>query len=384
LDSYDLALLVGGAVLPAFLVALAAGFAMRKISPRIGLIDQPGSRKVHLTPTPLGGGVAIWLGVLLPMAAGQLVLLLVTAGGQPTDSILGIELPALVRPHLPGLVTRSVELWVLLAAGSVLMFTGLADDRWNIGWQWRLGIQFAVAAACVAWQGWRLTVFVDLPWLTALLSVIWIVGLVNSFNMLDNMDGLSGGVAAIAASVLAAVMLLSPEPGSSRPQLFVAGLLLVLTGALAGFLWHNRPKARIFMGDAGSYFVGFMIAVATLLATYTSYHSSTRHAVLAPVCVMAVPLYDMVTVLYIRIREGRSPVQADKSHFSHRLTDLGLSKTQAVLTVYLLTTACGMGALLLHQVNWGGAVIIGLMVVCILALVAIFESTARRALRAKK
>ena len=98
---------------------------------------------------------------------------------------------------------------------------------------------------------------IDLAWLTKLLSVIWIVAVINSFNMLDNMDGLSGGVALIAAGGLAILMLLSKDPETGKPQLFVAGLLLVLAGALLGFLFHNRPPARIFMGDAGSYFIGF-------------------------------------------------------------------------------------------------------------------------------
>jgi UDP-GlcNAc:undecaprenyl-phosphate GlcNAc-1-phosphate transferase len=157
--------------------------------------------------------------------------------------------------------------------------------------------------------------------------------------------------------------------------------LLVLVGAIVGFLFHNRPPAKLFMGDAGSYFVGFIIAVATLLATYTGYHSTTRHAVLAPVCVLAVPLYDMITVIWIRLREGRSPFQADKCHFSHRLVDLGFSKRQAVLTIYLTTATCGLGALLLHRVDGVGAVIIVLMIVCILALIALIESTARRTLK---
>ena len=166
-----------------------------------------------------------------------------------------------------------------------------------------------------------------------------------------------------------------------QPQLFVAGFLLVIVGALLGFLWHNRPPARIFMGDAGSYFVGFCIAVTTLLATYTEYQGTRQHAVLAPLCVMAVPLYDMISVIWIRVREGRSPFQADKSHFSHRLVDLGLTKGQAVLTIYLTTATCGLGALLLHRVDLVGAVVIVLMIVCILGLIAILETTARRKMK---
>jgi UDP-GlcNAc:undecaprenyl-phosphate GlcNAc-1-phosphate transferase len=199
--------------------------------------------------------------------------------------------------------------------------------------------------------------------------------------MLDNMDGLSGGIAVISASVLCAVMLLAPDPETQRPQWFVAGFLIVLVGAISGFLWHNRPPARIFMGDAGSYFIGFYLATATLLATYAGYQSPRPHAIFAPLCVMAVPLYDMLTVIWIRIREGRSIFQADKCHLSHRLVDLGLTKVQAVLTIYLLSLTCGLGALLLHRVDLVGAVLILLLVACVLVLIAILESTARRKLK---
>ena len=111
--------------------------------------------------------------------------------------------------------------------------------------------------------------------------MLWIVGLVNSFNMLDNMDGLSAGVAAIAAAMLAAVMLMTPRPDNNQPQLFVAGLLLVVVGALVGFLWHNRPPARLFMGDAGSYLVGYLLAMATLTATFAG-GDLPRYAILGP------------------------------------------------------------------------------------------------------
>jgi UDP-GlcNAc:undecaprenyl-phosphate GlcNAc-1-phosphate transferase len=327
----------------------------------------------------MGGGLAIWLGVIVPLSIGQLVLWLLAAGG-PLAGWLDHWIPSIAAPHLAGLAARSTALWVLLGGGTLLMLVGLLDDRWGLGWRIRLGIQCGVATVCVLWQGWQLTAFIDAPWITWILSVIWIVGLINSFNMLDNMDGLSAGVAAIGAILLAAVLLVTPAAQTRQPQLFVAGFLLVIVGSLLGFLWHNRPPARIFMGDAGSYFIGFCIAVATLLATYTEYQGIRPHAVLAPLCVMAVPLYDMISVIWIRVREGRSPFQADKSHFSHRLVDLGLSKGQAVLTIYLTTATCGLGALLLHRVDLVGAVVIVLMIVCILGLIAILETTARRKL----
>jgi UDP-GlcNAc:undecaprenyl-phosphate GlcNAc-1-phosphate transferase len=259
------------------------------------------------------------------------------------------------------------------------MLLGLADDRYGLPWQPRMAVQLGVAVLCVYLvPNLRLTAFINQPLVTGALSVIWIVTLINSFNMLDNMDGLSAGIATIASGFLAAVMLIAPDPETQGPQLFVAGFLLVLAGSLLGFLWHNRPPAKIFMGDAGAYFVGFCIAVATLLASYTGYKGERQHAIFAPLCVMAVPLYDLVTVLAIRIAAGRSIFAADKNHFSHRLVELGLTKPQAVLTVYLTTATCCLAALLLHRVDLLGAVLLMLIVGCILSLIAILETSARR------
>ena len=131
------------------------------------------------------------------------------------------------------------------------------------------------------------------------------------------------------------------------------------------------------MGDAGSYLVGYLLAMATLSATFAG-ENLPRHAILAPLCVLAVPLYDTTTVVLIRLRAGRSPFHGDKSHFSHRLVELGMSKAQAVLTIYLATATCGLGALLLHQVNGAGACIVLLMIACVLVLVGILETTPRR------
>ncbi len=311
------------------------------------------------------------------MAVGQIGLWLLTRsrGAEGWEWVSRIPLPEFVRPHLSGLAEQAPSLWLLLAAGTVLMLLGLADDLWGLSWRPRLAVQFGVAVLVVA-RGWKMTMFVNVPWLTSIVSVLWIVALVNSFNMLDNMDGLSAGVAAIASAILAAVLLTTNDPQTSAPQLFVAGFLLVLAGSLVGFLAHNRPPARIFMGDAGSYFVGFYVAVATIMATFSG-GDLPRHSILAPLFVMAVPFYDMLTVIVIRVRQGRSPFEADKNHFSHRLVELGMTKVQAVLTIYLLTATCGLGALLLHQVDQVGAVIVALLVACVLMLVGVLETTVR-------
>lgn len=286
--------LVASSAFPSFMVAFLTTFVIRQLAARWGLVDRPNHRKVHATPVPLGGGIAIAIGVVLPFAIGTALLLLVD------NASLEKMIPAFALPHLGGLRERLGGLWVMLGGALVLMMLGLIDDRRGLDWRVRLFVQFAVATACVATQGWQLTAFISVPKLGSIisisLSVIWIVALINSFNMLDNMDGLSAGVAAIAASILATVMLISPV--APRPQLFVAGFLFVLVGALLGFLIHNRPPAKIFMGDAGSYFVGFSIAIATLLATFAGYSATSPGAACRP---------------RTTVRDGRSVVRHDDS-----------------------------------------------------------------------
>ena len=394
-------------MIPSLVVCWAAAFAVRGLGPRWGLVDRPGHRKIHSTPMPTSGGLAIWLGIVLPLAVGQAALWGMAGGSgfrdqgsdvrdasaqqaetrtlnpehsdrrpEPPPAIVSMR--AFAEKHLPGLLHQSGKLWELLAGGTVLMLLGFADDRRGLDWRLRLGVQTAVAIVLVS-LGWRMSLFLDwlnMPWITGTLSVIWIVGLVNSFNMLDNMDGLSAGVAAIAAAMLAAMTLLTPRPDNNQPQLFVAGFLLLIVGSLLGFLWHNRPPARLFMGDAGSYLVGYLLAMATLTATFAG-GNLPRHAVLGPLCVLAIPIYDTATVVLIRLRSGRSPFVGDKSHFSHRLVELGLSKPRAVLTIYLATATCGLGALLLRQVDHFGACVVLLMVACMLTLVGILETVGR-------
>lgn len=357
---------------PAFLISAITLYPVRKFADRLGLVDRPGGHSTHVNVTPLGGGIGIWFGIILTFAAGTVAVLIARESSQIQE-----WMPESVIPYLDGIWSRVGQIWGLLGASTVLVALGLTDDRVGINPWLRLLVQFAVAAYVVYGLGFGLTAFIGIEWLTQILSMIWIVGVINSFNMLDNMDGLSGGVAAVIAGSMAVVMLISPDPSTERPQLFVASLLLVVLGSLLGFLWHNRPPAKIFMGDGGSYLVGFLVSVAMLMATFTG-NSDQPHGVLAPLCAMAVPLYDMTTVLWIRIREGRSPFVGDRSHFSHRLVDLGLGRTQAVLTIYLVTATCGLAAVLLTQVGMGQAIMVLGIVACMLLLIVILESTGWR------
>ncbi len=360
-------------IVPPMLTCALLLYPIRRYAERLGLLDRPGGHSTHVKATPLGGGIGIWLGIILTFAVGTIA---VTVARK--SMAFQSRLPEGVLPYLDGVWHRAGELWGLLAAGTVLVVLGLADDRRGVNVWLRLLVEFLVAGFVVYGLGFRLTAFIGISWLTDLLSVVWIVAVINSFNMLDNMDGLSGGVAAIIAASMATVMLTTPDPTTRQPQLFVASLLLVVCGSLIGFLWHNRPPAKIFMGDGGSYLVGFLIAVAMLMATFSSSSEMRVHAVFAPLCAMAVPLYDMCTVLWIRIREGRSPFEGDRSHFSHRLVELGLSRGRAVLTIYLVTATCGLAAILLTQVSMLSAFMVLGIVLCMLLLVVILESTGWR------
>jgi len=182
----------------------------------------------------------------------------------------------------------------------------------------------------------------DVHWLVRVLSVLWVVGLVNAFNMLDNMDALSGGVAWIAAGILAVSQVI---PDDRRPDWLAALAFIMLMGALSGFLWFNYPPARIFMGDAGSTFLGFFLGLGSLHRVYAGEALSPTWAV--PLCILAAPCYDLATVVTLRLWQGKSPFHADKQHLSHRLVALGLTSRKAVHLIQLMGLASGALGLLL-------------------------------------
>ena len=366
-----LGLPLAAVVLIPLLVSLWVVGWVKRNAIALGLMDLPNERKVHTMPIPRGGGLGVWLGVLAVFAIGTLALALVDRWpGLFPESFF----PKSMQELVSGMWSKVGAIWMLLAGGSVVALLGLMDDRYGLDWRIRISVEFAVAIWVVYGLNLQLTAYIDLPWLTPVLSVFWIVMLINSFNMLDNMDALSGGVAAIISGMLALMLLSTPESGQGQPQVFVAVMVLALLGGLLGFLRYNWPPASIFMGDSGSYFVGYWIAVTTLLSTYSGRSGQTPHAVFAPLCLLAIPIYDTLSVIAIRLREGRSPFHADKRHFSHRLVDLGMTKKQAVGTIYLATSTCSLGSLLLPRTDWIGAMLVLLIVLAMLALIALLES----------
>jgi UDP-GlcNAc:undecaprenyl-phosphate GlcNAc-1-phosphate transferase len=215
-----------------------------------------------------------------------------------------------------------------------------------------------------------------LPWKAAgwIATVVWMVFAMNSFNLLDNMDGLSSGVAFIIAAVFLAVAL---ETG----QLFIAALLVVFAGSVLGFMVLNFPPAKIFMGDTGSYFLGYVLGLTAVIFSFVPRgvaSQATLFPIALPFILFAIPFYDTLSVIWIRVREGRHPFMADKRHFSHRLTDLGMTKREAVFTIYAATLTTAVPALYLYHLNTFsllGAVVQALLV---LLLVAILEHAGAR------
>ncbi len=272
-------------------------------APRLRLVDYPSDRKVHGQPTPRGAGLAIFAAVLA----------------------MSYELSAISYQTL---------------LGTIIVLLGLLDDLRPLPWPIRLIVQFAVSSFAV------FLCLPPCPWFVRAAAVVWIAGLINAFNMLDNMDALSGGVAWIAAGFLAVLSWLG-----AREAIAEWGMYIALMGGLSGFLWFNRPPARIFMGDAGSTFLGFTIGLGSVQVIVREEGSPWRW--LVPPCILAVPCYDLVSVVLLRLSQGRSPFHADKQHLSHRLANRGLSSWTAVRVIYLLALASGASGVILYVVRDG-------------------------------
>jgi UDP-GlcNAc:undecaprenyl-phosphate GlcNAc-1-phosphate transferase len=361
-------LLAGSFVLSVILTVVA-----KKLAVRAGFVAQPADDRYHRTVVPLGGGIAIFSTIsIIIFAAIALVEFLAVPGHLDW---LGQS----VTVHTDGFLSKIGQLLIILLVVLVLFALGLWDDKKHLSPFFKLTVQFAVAIIAAFFADIRVELFIESKVVTSLLSAVWIVLIINAFNFLDNMDGASAGIAVIASSILFAASAISAALSGQDFQVFIGGLALVFIGTLLGFLVFNFPPAKIFMGDAGSLVVGFFVALLTLRTTYY-YHraqSGQGYAVFLPLLVMAVPLYDFISVTLLRIRQGRSPFIGDTQHFSHRLKKHGLTDTQTVLTLYLATLCTGLGAIFLYQVNLAGAILIFIQTVMVLSIVAIFETTAQ-------
>lgn len=277
------------------------------IARREGLVARPKSDRWHRRPTALCGGVAIYLAIV---------------------------------PVLVGLGHGDRNLLALLGGSTLLFGVGLVDDLCELKPYQKLAAQVGAAGLLIA-NG------LLLPWTGVVLcdvglTLLWIVGITNAVNLLDNMDGLAAGIAAIAASCLAAVFVLDGLPSH-------AVLLVAFAAAMVGFLVYNTNPASIFMGDCGSMFTGFFLAGASLLSVAGGRSRALLPVVAVPVLILLLPIFDMTLVTILRRLAGRPIARGGRDHTSHRLVSLGISERRAVWTLYVLAALSGLMALLVRQ-----------------------------------
>lgn len=319
---------------PMFIFALALSFVIagtpvvRRLAQRIGFLDQPDARKLQVVPIPLMGGVAIYIAV---------VSSILVFGGH----------------YLP-------ELASILGGATLLSLLGLWDDRVDLPALVKLIGQIAatgglVLAGVEVRLGW-------LPvWVNIAVTIAWVVGISNAVNFLDNMDGLAGGISAVAAAYFAVI-------AAMNGQYLVSSLAAAVLGACLGFLVFNSKPASIFMGDAGSLFLGYVLAAIGIKLRFPDNVNFVTWMV--PVLVMWVPIADTLLVIVSRVRRHVNPfTSAGRDHTSHRLVRRGLTQREAVLLLYLAACAVGLLAMFVMQATPSEGYQIGFVVLVITGLV---------------
>ena len=323
-----------------FLLALGVSLALtpicRFVARRLGFVAQPKEDRWHRQPTALFGGVAI---VVPTLAAGLAI-----------------------HP--------SIELWELLVCGVVIAAFGLVDDVLALKASTKLVVQISIASMLVFFGyrlGWSQSLVAD-----AMLTLFWIVGITNAFNLLDNMDGLCAGTTLVAGTFL----LIGLVTGSGVTSLTM--YLAIVLGATAAFLVYNLYPASIFMGDTGSLFLGLNIAAITLLANPESAGKSGLLSIMiAPVLLLLIPIFDTTFVTTLRLLSGRRPSQGGRDHMSHRLVAVGLSEPRAVATLWALAAAGGLIALLLQRRESGWAIVAALTFLLAMIIFGVYLARVR-------
>ncbi len=328
----------------AFGIALVASFALtwpvRQIAIYAGFVDRPSARKVHLRPMPLLGGVAIYAGFVIAVA---------------------ITVPASMRMEVVG----------ILVGATLLAVTGILDDGGKLHHQVKLFVSMPLAACILVGVGVHAQVFSQLfagrvgELLDTLLTVFWVVGITAAFSILDHMDGLCAGIAAVAA----AFFTLSAALNGQR---LVCTLAAAALGASLGFLRWNFAPAKIFMGDGGAMFLGFLMATLGLKLRPAVTHPLDW---LTPVLILIVPIFDTTLISISRLRRGMLPFTSPgKDHTAHRLSNRGLGHKRAVLRMYAVGTIFGILGLVVSRLPYFEiAVLCGLLLVAGAAAVIVLE-----------
>ncbi len=323
------------AYLVAFTVALAVAYFstpwVKGLAIKAGALDAPDARKVHKKPIPRLGGLAIYLGFVLAVLASMHV---------------------------------SREIVGLLLGGTVILMVGIIDDLKQLSAKVKLAGQIGAAFVLVMFNiriEWLTNPFGEMlyvDYLSVPLTVLWVVGLTNTVNLIDGLDGLAAGVSTIASITILLVAL-------QQSFWTVAILTAALAGAALGFLQHNFNPAKIFMGDTGSMFLGYMLAAISILGTVKS---AATIALVVPIMALGLPIMDTAFAIIRRYMNGRPIFKPDKGHLHHRLLELGLSQKQVVLLMYVISGCLGLSAIALTEVNefLGACIIIMLLAVLVI------------------
>lgn len=281
---------------------------VRSFAPEIGAMDQPSERKVHKSSIPRSGGIAIYFGFLVAVLFGIL------SGG-----VSGTNLNS---HHLLG----------ILLGGSVVLLTGLLDDIYRLPSLLKLLFQ-VIGASVAIYFGVEITFIsnpfegmVPLGFIAVPLTLLWVVGMTNAINLIDGLDGLATGVTAISAGTLFIVALRTHQIGAAL-------LMLALCGAALGFLRYNFNPASIFLGDSGSYFLGFVLATAAIIGVFKT---TLVVALIIPLLILGVPIFDTAFAIMRRLKNRQSPFAADNRHIHHLLLRAGLNQREAVLSIYIV------------------------------------------------
>jgi len=317
---------------------------------RINALDLPGTRNIHSRPIPRIGGVAIF------------------------TSTISLVLAALLLQNAIGTAFRNIlpKVIVLLSGSAFVFVVGLIDDIRGLPARIKLLAELAAAMAVCA-VGVRIVSLTIADWLTLNLgwfswplTMLWIVGITNAVNLSDGLDGLAAGISAIACGAIAVFAVYSG-------QVVMAILMLALLGSLTGFLFFNFNPAKVFMGDCGSLFLGFTISAASVMclakpALSGVEGSATFVGLALPVLALGIPIFDTLLSMLRRFLERRSLFSPDRSHFHHRLLDLGLAQRHVVVTIYLVTLlSAGLGLFMMVRQDIGSLIVFG----CVLLLIVL-------------
>lgn len=328
--------------MPEYIVAFAVAMSLAlivtpaviKLAIKTDAVDKPDERKVHKVPIPRIGGLGIYISFM------------VAVGFYIFSSYIDHE----TLHQLKG----------LLVSGSLIVALGLVDDYKNLPAKIKLLGQILAATVLVVGFDVRIDFITDplgdyiyLEWVAIPATIFWLVGLTNTINLIDGLDGLAAGVSSIASVTILLVAL--------KQNFFVVTILTAaLAGASVGFLFYNSNPARIFMGDSGSMFLGFMLAGISVIGAVKS---TATIALIVPILALGLPILDTAFAIVRRYRGGRPIFQPDKGHLHHRLLSLGFTQRQAVFLMYVISAMLGLSAVALTEVNSQIAMLILIAVV---------------------